>query len=501
MRAGHRVVLFLAVMAGSALLLTSPVHTSISRNHLSDKEIRVKVLNGDRLFDAWVTFRDKGIETEHDGRMAMDDLERTFNGRALERRRLRRTRPGLFDEFDFPLVESYMNSVAGTGAEVRVQSRWLNGVSILATEDQIEVVRNLPCVLEVAALHEHLPLDLTQPVPERHRADDRPVETPGFYGRSDGQIRQLGLDRLHDAGFTGKGVLIAVLDTGFDTVHEAFNSSDHPLSVVTQWDFMNNDGNTAIEEMDTPIQHEHGSLILGTIGAYSPGELVGSAFDASFLLCNPEDDATEYFLEERWFVAALEFAEANGADIATSSLVLYTGYDPEDMDGETSVMTRGWNLATGNGVIGFQGGGNDGHDEDPATAHLLPPSDAIDVITVGSVNIRDQIVTFTSDGPTVDGRLKPELLALGWNVWTTSPFDRDGYTLSAGSSLATPVLAGAAACLLQAHPAWSIAEIRAALFHSGNYYREHGIPDPLFIQGFGIPDLYLAAGLDATGKR
>ena len=124
-----------------------------------------------------------------------------------------------------------------------------------------------------------------------------------------------------------------------------------------------------------------------------------------------------------------------------------------------------------------------------------------DVITVGSVNIRDQVVSFTSDGPTTDGRLKPEILALGWNVWTVSPFDRGGYTLSAGSSLATPVMAGAAACLLQAHPEWTIAEIRTALFDSGDYYREHGTPDPLFIQGYGIPDLYRAARLDSTGRE
>ncbi len=263
---------------------------------------------------------------------------------------------------------------------------------------------------------------------------------------------------------------------------------------------MNSDGNTAPESEDTPVQHEHGSLILGTIGAYLPGELMGSAYDASFILCNPEDDATEYFLEERWFVAALEFAEARGADIASSSLVLYTGYESDQLDGRTSIMTIGWNLATGNGVIGFQGGGNAGHDDDPATATLLPPSDALEVITVGSVNIRGRSVGFTSDGPTADGRLKPEVLALGWNVWTTSPFDRNGFTLSAGSSLATPVLAGAAACLLQAHPEWTVEEMRNALFHSGDFYREHGEPDPLFIRGYGIPDVYLAAGLEDPGR-
>jgi subtilisin family serine protease len=497
-----RLLIFAILLSvGTAMLLLSRMAPFVLCNSFNNKSLQQNSDDRDRPFEAWVTFRDKGIGNEAERRRALGELEATFNKRALERRRLRRTRPGLFDEYDLPPAGAYLEGVSATGAVVRVRSRWLNGISVRATREQLERIERLPFVLEVTDVREYLPLDLDQPLPRRHRASPDPIAEPGFYGRSGAQIRQLGLDRLHEAGFTGEGVLIAVLDTGFDTAHEAFTHPDHPLEIVAQYDFMNADGNPTPEPEDTPIQHEHGSLILGAIGAYRPGELVGSAYDASFILCNPEDDATEYFLEERWFTTALEFAEANGADIVTSSLVLYTGYEAEDLDGRTSVMTRGWNLAVGNGVIGFQGGGNAGHDDDPATSTLLPPSDAFDVITVGSVTARGTVAPFTSDGPTADGRLKPEVMALGWNVWTTSPFDRDGYTLSAGSSMATPLLAGAAACLLQARPDWSVGQIRTALFRSGDYYLKHGEPDPLFVRGYGIPDLARAAGLGPGDRR
>lgn len=207
------------------------------------------------------------------------EWEATFDTRALERRRLRRTLPGLFDDHDLPLHAPYLDEVRGTGVEIRVQSRWLTGP----------------------------------------------------------QIRQLNLHPLHEAGFRGKGVRIGIIDTGFLLSHPTFHNPSHLLNVLA---------------------------------ANTPGELMGTAPEAEYILLRAEDDVTEYFLEERWFVAALEFADAPG------------------------------------------------------------------VITVGAV-----------------------------------------------------------ACLLQAYPDWTADQVREALFESGDFFREHHRPDLLFIQGFGVPDLSLAAGL------
>jgi subtilisin family serine protease len=131
----------------------------------------------------------------------------------------------------------------------------------------------------------------------------------------------------------------------------------------------------------------------------------------------------------------------------------------------------------------------------------MAPGDAKGVISVGAIDTTGLIATFSSDGPTGDGRLKPEVLCLGVETATISLFDPQGYGQGSGTSMATPVMAGAVTCLLQTHPDWTVKELRKALFHSGDYYRKNGKPDPLYVRGYGIPDVYAAAGLDAKSTR
>jgi subtilisin family serine protease len=454
-------------------------------------------------FDAWVSFVDKGFDSEKERQAALKEVERAFSPRALRRRRLRRTLPGMVDDFDLPVSAAYIAGVAATGAEPRVKSRWLNGISVLATRDQVTAIESLPGVREVTDVRAHVPKgQRSGEIPVyRHRSEPPPDGSSAFYGRSETQNRQLALDRVHSAGFGGEGVLIAVIDTGFLLSHPAFNNPDSPIRIAAEWDFMDNDGVVAPETGDSPVQHEHGTLILGAIAANAPGELVGSAPEATYILCKAEDDAAEYFLEEKWFVTALEFAEASGADVVTSSVVLYEGYEKEQVDGRTSVMAFGWNRAVANGIIGLQGGGNFGHDDDPDTHQLVTPAAVPGIITVGAVDSEGRIARFSSDGIRVDDRVKPELLAMGQETATVSPFDADAYTTSSGTSLATPVLAGAVACLVQAHPGWTLSEVHQALFRSGDYFIRHGQPDQLLIRGYGIPDVARAAGITGSGKR
>ena len=444
-------------------------------------------------YDAWIEFKDKDIRSQKQRKKILKELEKNYHPRALKRRRNKRTFPGLFDERDFPLAAKYLKGVRKTGAELRIPSRWLNGISVLATKQQLLSIQALPYVKQVTDLHLHRPRAQKEQL--KPSSEPRTIESPGFYGYSGPQIRQLGLDRLHQAGYTGSGIVIAVLDCGFDLSHIAFRHPQHPLKVVAQKDFVENDGDVIPRPGIDPTNYDHGTLVLGIVAAYCPEKLVGTAFDAGFILCNAEDGEEEYYLEEKWFVAALEFAEARGADIVTSSLVLYYGYSQEQSDGKTSVMTRGLNIAVGNGVISLEGAGNYGHDQDPATSHLLAPADPFHVITVGAVNKDNQITDFSSDGPTTDGRLKPEVLARGEHTWTVSLEDNHGYSRARGTSMATPVMAGAVACLLQVRPDWTVAELRRALFHSGDYYLRHGKPDPLYVHGYGIPDVFAASGL------
>ncbi len=484
----------LFLLCAAYLLLAVFAFLSQSANS-SSNPIKIVAEEEATIYEAWVGFLDKGAKSTQQHEKILVDLERRFNPRALERRKKRRTLPGLFDERDYPVVKEYLKGVEATGAKLMTESRWLNGVAVRATAEELKKIVVLPYVKEVGDYHVRRLTGRFASLPENpadiHRGCFKDVGS--FYGRSEIQTKQIGLHRLHEAGYTGRDVVVAVIDTGFDLSHRAFKHPEKPIKVIAQWDFMDNDKIVTPEPKDRPLQHTHGTYVLGNIASYALGLMVGSAYEASYILCKAEDDAEEYLLEEKWFVAALEYAEAQGADVITSSLGLYTGYSQDQLDGKTSVMAQGWNIAVSNGIIGIQGGGNFGHDEEPTTHHLFPPADAIGVIAVGAVDSDGHIARFSSDGPTVDGRLKPEVLACGSGCWTVSVSDREGYVQGAGTSMAAPIIAGAVACVLQANPELSVEEVRERLFRSGNYFRTHGRPDPLFIHGYGIPDVFVAA--------
>jgi subtilisin family serine protease len=313
------------------------------------------------------------------------------------------------------------------------------------------------------------------------------------YGLSQGQLEQINLIALHDLGYTGAGIVIGMLDTGFHLGHEAFNQPGHEIDVVLEYDFLNGDGFTGIEPGDPSAQHNHGTMVLGTIASYLPGVLIGGAFDASFILCKTEDTTDEYEQEEDFYVAGLQFIEANGADLASSSLGYDDWYTQDDLDGQTAVTTIAVNIATANGLICITAAGNNGNDQDPNTSSLIAPGDAFEVITCGGVWPSGQIVDFSSDGPTADGRVKPELLARGREVYTICAHEDENCTTdTGGTSMATPLIASVAACVIQAQPTWTVATLRDRLFETADYFLENGTFDPLYVRGYGIPDAALA---------
>lgn len=449
---------------------------------------------------AWVFFTDKGIHTKAARDRAIENVASTYNTRAIKRRMLRRTAPGLFDERDIPVSDTYSQAVEETGAHIRTQSRWLNAVSVLARGDQIAAISKFPFVKSIGAVRRLRTDNTRTTAAATSKHQGLPAGSDGFYGLSEGQLSLINLIALHEAGFTGDGVVIGVLDTECRASHEAFQHPDRPLDVVAEWDFLNNDPVTANEPGDPPGQHNHGSYILGALGAYLPGELVGAAYDASYILCKVEDADNEYNAEEDLFVAGLEFIEANGGDVATSSVVIFIGYDQDDLDGQTSVMSRGVNVATENGLIVCQAGGNEGHDNDPSTSTLVPPADAFDAITVGAVTPDGDIANFSSDGPTADGRIKPEVLAQGVNVWTVSPAGDTGFTAVGGTSLATPHVAGVVACLLEAQPDWTMEQMRYFLFRTADFYTTYQTYDPTYVQGYGLINAFKAYHWDCNGN-
>ncbi len=436
--------------------------------------------------EAWVLFKDKGIFSEERLQKRIANLVSTYNPRAIERRQQRRTLPGLFDEHDLPVAQGYLDAVAATGIGLRRVSKWVNGVSVLGTREQFEQIAGLPSVRLIQPVRRGFKVD-PQGVKE-HRLGLLVEKSRGgsFYGLSEAQLDQIGLTAVHDQGFTGAGVVVGILDTGFQRSHAAFNDAGHPVNVIAEYDFVDDDPDTSIEEGDPSGQHGHGTYILGTLGAYKPGELVGGAYDASFILCKTEDTTDEYPAEEDNYVAGLEFIEANGGDVATSSLRYSEWYTQDDMDGLTGVTTVAVNIATGNGVHCCTAAGNSGHDGDPATSHLGAPADAFQVITCGAVDADGEIASFSSDGPTADGRVKPEVLARGVDTQTVSAYSDTDYAGVGGTSLSTPLVAGAVACLVQAHPDWTVDQLRDRLFVTSDFYVAHQIFDPQYVFGYGV---------------
>lgn len=439
----------------------------------------------------WVELSPKDVPK--DGVRPADTV---LSGRALARRALRRTMPGLVDARDLPIDPARAAALRATGATVRTESRWLNAISVLAGDAQIDSILRLPFVKSV------------RPLRASHRVESPMAPLPApeggvasvDYGYATQQLSMIGVPSMHARGYRGEGVVIGILDTGFHRVHEAFHSSEHPLDVVAEWDFVKNDANTGIETDDHPSQHMHGTWILGTLAAYKPGGVVGAAYRARFVLAKTEDYASETSVEEDFYVAGLEFIEAHGADIATSSLGYIDWYTPEMLDGETAITSQGVNLATANGLVCLTAAGNSGHDADPLTNHLVAPADAFRVIACGAANADGTIAGFSSDGPSADGRVKPEVLARGVGVASVHATNATGYQGVSGTSLSTPLAAGATALLLEARPTLTVDGVRESLFATAGDFATAGATDPAFVRGYGVISVHDAATHDRAAE-
>ncbi len=397
----------------------------------------------------------------------------------------RRTAQGIaINETDLPVNPSYVSQIRTAGATVLYTSKWFNAVvAIIPNPTVLAAVNALPFVNSSATvnrLHGIVPKADNQIVNSSAKISN--TNSLYNYGNSLNQIEMLNGVCMHDQGYNGSGMLIAVLDAGFANAntHDVFDSLWVNNQILGTKDF------TFLAPLDlySSSTSGHGTSVLSCIGGNIPGQLVGTAPKANFWLIRTEFANTEYIIEEYNWVAGVEFADSVGADIVNSSL----GYNTFDnaaqdhvmsqLDGRTSYASRAANMCARKGIVVCNSAGNSGTTSWPK---ITFPGDADSILTVGAVDPSENIANFSSMGPSADGRVKPEVVAQG--VASVLASGTNSIITGNGTSFSSPITAGMVACLWQSVPNKKNMELIEAIKQSSSLY---ATPNNQF--GYGIPD-------------
>jgi serine protease AprX len=446
-----------------------------------------KTSPGEKLI-AWIYFGNKGP-----GKLQkMEEVKTTLTIQSLNRR-LRYGFEALVDEYDLPVCQNYVDSIKPFVDRIRHTSRWLNATSVEATPQSLERISKFRFVEKVDEVLVYTYRDpVSGPKPAPKPVPKVPLAEPLLfdYGMSFTQVDQLNVPPLHNMGYSGRGVLVCMLDDGFNNLkHHAL---DH-LDIVATWDFVNGDSHVFDEEGQSG-NGDHGTNTLGTIAGFEPGELIGPAFGASFLLGKTENSDEERHIEEDHWIAGAEWADTLGADIISSSLGYRdrftqgeTDYSWQDMDGNTTVVAKGANIAASRGILIVNSAGNEGSTRSGLNT-LVSPADCEQVLAAGAVNSQGRRVSFSSVGPTADGRIKPDAMALGESVYSAGPGGVNEFEFVDGTSFSCPLVAGVAALILEINPSWTNQDIMTAIKSTAS---QSDAPDNGY--GWGIVDAQRAA--------
>jgi len=428
----------------------------------------------------WVFFTDKGISSEREYRQALTSAKSSLSERAL-RRRAKVHRGSLVDFRDVPVKRDYVQLVVSKSVRKRQVLKWFNAVTVEATKSQIEEIAQSPFVREVREVKGFYG---EYPEPLGGGGEPPEIDYSRDYGPSLEQLLQINVPPAHELGFNGKGIIVCMHDTGFRKGHDAFAQAFAEGRVLTEWDFVEGDGNTDWEEGDEPDQPDHGTFTWSALGGQFDGELYGPAYNSYFILAKTEDVGSEHHIEEDNWAAGAQWADAIGAEVISSSLGYRYEFDPpdsdytyEDMDGNTTIVTIAADLAAYNGIAICNAMGNSG----PNPGTLIAPADGDSVISCGAVYSSGYLANFSSRGPTYDGRTKPEVCARGVETYCASPWNMHGYAYVGGTSLSTPLVGGSAGAILSAHPDWTPMMVREALMMTAN-----NADDPDNDYGWGI---------------
>lgn len=408
---------------------------------------------------------------------SLDRPEKYLSHRAIMRRQRQHLE---VDSTDLPVNPTYVKAIASKNIQVLGCSKWNNTVVIMSEkEKEVERLKILPFVSRILEVWEEPKIDDITAKRDSLRPMNLNNKEDNYYGKAEVQTKMLNGHRLHEMGFKGKGMMIAVLDGGFmnaDTIMALKG-----INVIGTRDFVRDRKANIYEQLD------HGTKVLSLMGTCIPHVFVGAAPEASYWLLRSEDGPTESPAEEDYWAMAVEFADSVGCDAINSSLGYHeydkkeSGYRYRDLTGRYSLISRTASMLAGKGIVHVNSGGNSGMG---SWKKIGVPADATDILAVGAINDKRINAPYSSVGPTADGRVKPDVVALG-NPWLVG--GRGTMTISSGTSFAAPQVCGWVACLWQALPDKTAKEILDLVRMSGDNTE---YPDNIY--GYGLPDFYKA---------
>lgn len=451
-------IFLMLVLFASVLIYPQSVVEKFS----PELQTKLNSLNSSEKILVWIYFTDKGNSLEN----YFSNPELVVSEKSLQRRAKLQTE-SLIDFTDLPINQNYIEELQSSGFQLKQKSKWLNAVSGCADKSTIENLaqRNFVKSLDIVKTFKKTESELEFKETEFEKSQ-YPPQPEGVnslnYGQSFAQLNLMQVPAVHDLGYDGSGVTICVMDAGFNNLaHVAFDS----MNIIAMWDFVNGDPNVGDEgDMGTG---SHGTNTLSVIGGFAPGNLIGPAYRSNYILAKTENTDSETPVEEDNWVAALEWADSIGVDVTSTSLG-YLEYDPpftsytwQDMNGNTAIITIAGDLAVKKGIVVVNSAGNEGWRSTPNS--LVAPADGDSVFAIGAVDASGLRAGFSSFGPTVDGRIKPDFMAMGSNVWAARSSNTTQYTYVSGTSFSCPLSAGVVALLLQSNPNLTPIQIRNIL--------------------------------------